>query len=144
MQGRRANIGKKIYTHDFEVLAKKERHAKTKIRLLGLGHLKEGKRFTEVGKILKVSWISVRNWLNRFKENGLAGLSEGKRSGRRSHLPKEKEAHFKRSIVELQDKRPGGRVIGKDIKKLLEKKYKANYDLDSVYKLLSRIGIVWI
>jgi len=144
MQGRRLSLGKKIKDYDFISLSKKERHARTKIRLIGLAHLQEGKRFSEVAKILKVSWISVRNWLNRFKEGGLEALSEGKRSGRRSHLPQEKETLFKKDIIELQNNREGGRVIGKDIQKLLKKKYKANYELDSVYRLLERIGMVWI
>ena len=41
--GRPLKLPKAIQEYDFSLLAKKEKHARTRIRLLGLDHLKKGK-----------------------------------------------------------------------------------------------------
>lgn len=129
---------------DFFGLAKNEPHPRVRIRLLALGHLQEGKSKTEIAEMFQVHLVSVRAWFVRFLENGIAGLNEGARSGRRKKLLSEKEEEFCKEIELLQQNKPGGRIRGQDIQLLLKEKFCAEYKLKSVYDVLERCNISWI
>jgi hypothetical protein len=59
-------LHKTIQEYDFSLLAKKEKHARTRIRLLGLDHLKKGKTARETAEFLCVHENSVKRWLKSF------------------------------------------------------------------------------
>jgi transposase len=75
--GRRLKLPKTINDHDFSLLAKREKHARTRIRLLGLEHLKNGKTARETAEVLCVHENSVKRWLKFFSDKGLEGLKGG-------------------------------------------------------------------
>lgn len=129
---------------DFFELARKEPHPRARIRLLALGHLQKGKEKMEVANMFQVSLTSLRKWLVRFMKNGILGLQEGKRCGRKKKLPLEKEEAFRLEVESLQDVREGGRIRGQDIQILLKEKFCADYALPSVYDVLERCGLSWI
>lgn len=130
--------------YDFEKLYKNERNPNTKERLLALQHLKEGKSKIEVGKILKRARRTIGEWYKRFLDSGLEGLVNQPRSGRNPNLAKKNEKVFLKELDKLQDERGGGRVVGEDIKQMLQEKFNADYHVNSVYRLLDRLDIVWI
>lgn len=134
----------KLEDYDFEDLYRKEQNPVTKVRLLGLQLLKEGKAKTEVGKVLKKHRHSVGFWLKRFLSEGLDGLIDKKRSGRNPILPREKEQEFLKGLDDLQSSGNGGRITAVDIQNLLKGKLKSEYSIDGVYDLLDRLNIVWI
>lgn len=144
MSIRKSKLPAALYEYDFASLARKTGHGKTKLRLLGMAHLQEGKSFAEIGRMLKVSWIAVSNWLARFKKHGLEGLKEQHRSGRKSHLAKDDEEAFKAAVERLQAERAGGRVRGYDLQQLLKQDFKTHYSVDGVYALLKRLRLSWI
>ncbi|MBF0187312.1 MAG: helix-turn-helix domain-containing protein, partial [Magnetococcales bacterium] len=74
--GRKLTLPPGIKETDFADLAKKEPHPRTRIRLLGMAHIRDGKGLEETAQILKVHWKSVQNWVNRFKHEGVEGLQE--------------------------------------------------------------------
>lgn len=129
---------------DFFQLATKEPHPRVRIRLLALGHLQAKKEKREVANMFQITLISLRNWLLRFLRNGVSGLQEGKRTGRKKKLPSEKEEEFRQQVEVLQDAREGGRIRGQDIQILLKEKFCADYALPSVYDVLERCGLSWI
>ncbi len=129
---------------DFFKLATKEPHPRVRIRLLALGHLRKGREKMEVANMFQVSLTSLRKWLLRFMKNGVLGLQEGKRHGRKKKLQPEKEEEFRREVEALQDVREGGRIRGQDIQILLKEKFCADYALPSVYDVLERCGLSWI
>lgn len=129
---------------DFFQLATKEPHPRVRIRLLALGHLQARKEKMEVANMFQVSLTSLRKWLLRFMKSGVPGLQEGKRSGRKKKLPREKEEEFRQQVEALQDTREGGRIRGQDIQILLKEKFCADYALPSVYDVLERCGLSWI
>jgi transposase len=129
---------------DFFQLATKEPHPRVRIRLLALGHLQKGKEKMEVANMFQVSLTSLRKWLLRFMKNGILGLREGKRCGRKKKLPLEKEEAFRLEVESLQDICEGGRIRGQDIQILLKEKFCADYALASVYDVLKRCGLSWI
>src|SRR5258708_23388045 len=55
-------------------------------RLHGVLLVAQGMTCPEVARLLGDAPRSVENWVHRFDEQGLAGLTEGERSGRPSRL----------------------------------------------------------
>ena len=141
---RKAKIPEGMEDIDFFGLAKKEPHPRVRLRLLALGHFKNGKKAKEIGEFLDVGQDALREWRNRFSEQGLAGLREGHRSGAQPRLKREDEASFVCALEELQRERSGGRVTWKEIQKLLQKQYHATYSQNGVYALLQRLKVVWV
>lgn len=129
---------------DFFALAKMERHARTRMRYLALGHVKEGKIKQDVATMFKIHTVTLRNWIVIFLNEGIQGLQEGKRTGRRKKLAKENEEEFRQQIEKLQEKREGGRIRGQDIQVLLKETFHADYKLPSVYDVLARCNVSWI
>lgn len=130
--------------YDFEKLYKNERNPNTKERFLALQHLKEGKSKVEVGKLLKRSRRTIGEWYKRFIEFGIKGLTNQPRDGRSPNLSKKDEQAFLKELDKLQSERDGGRVVGEDIKQMLQDKFNASYHVNSVYRLLKRFNMVWI
>ena len=54
----------------------------------------------EIGKMYRVSFKSVINWIHRFNKKGVDGLKNKPKSGRASRLTKEQKAEIKRIILE--------------------------------------------
>lgn len=86
---RKLILRKTIDEHDFTLLAKKEKNARTRIRLLGLNHLKNGKTARETTELLFVHENSVKRWLKSFSEHSLEGLKEKPGRGAKRKVPKE-------------------------------------------------------
>lgn len=142
--GRPLKLPKTIQEYDFSLLAKKEKHARTRIRLLGLDHLKKGKTARETAEFLCVHENSVKRWLKSFVDNGLEGLKEKIGRGAKRKIPKNQEEAFRSSILELQANRNGGRIRGSDVLKLMKEKLGIDCSLDTAYESLKRANFVWI
>ena len=77
-------------------LSKKEHHARTRIRFLGLCLIQKGKTYREVAASLDVFVSTVQDWVNKFREFGPEGLKEKKGTGRKPILPRDKEEELKK------------------------------------------------
>lgn len=142
--GRPLKLPKTIQEYDFSLLAKKEKHARTRIRLLGLDHLKKGKTARETAEFLCVHENSVKRWLKSFVDEGLEGLKEKIGRGAKRKIPKNQEEMFRSSILELQANLNGGRIRGSDVLQLMKEKLGINCSLDTAYESLKRANFVWI
>lgn len=129
---------------DFFALAKTEQHPRNRIRLLALGHVKNGKKKQAVANMFQVHPITLRQWLLWFFHGGIDALKEGQRSGRKKKLPKEQEAAFVQKVEQLQNTREGGRIRAVDIQALLKEQFSVDHALPSVYHVLERCGLSWI
>ena len=144
MRGRKRNISNKIYDHDFEDLLKKASHPREKIRYLAFCHIKEGKSTSAVAKIIKIDRHTIGNWIKKFNQEGIAGIKEKGGRGNKPKLKVSEEEAFRKAVLELQDSRPGGRIIGLDILNMIEEKFNIKCTLSSVYNALRRVELVWI
>ena len=144
MRGRKRNISESINSYDFKKLSKTARHPREKLRYLAFSHIQDGKSNIEIAKMLRVNRMAISNWISDFNREGINGLKEkGGRGAKRKIQISEEEA-FRQSVLELQDKRPGGRIKGLDILKLMEEKFGVRCTLKSVYNTLHRANLVWI
>jgi transposase len=142
--GRKAETLKKLAETDFFSLAKIEKHPRTRIRLLALGHVKQGKLRNEIAEMFCVTTQAIREWVNRFISNGLHGLQEGFRSGRRKKLQTSQEEEFRCQVEKLQQELKGGRIRASDIQVILREKFSVDYALPSIYHLLERTQMHWL
>jgi transposase len=144
MKGRKAKLPEALFEHDFANLAKKEPHARTRLRFLILSHLIDGKSITEVSNNFRVSRVAIHDWLRRLSFGGINGLREKAGRGPHFKLPLDQHEIFKQTVLELQHNRKGGRIRGKDILKLMKEKFNVDCSIDTVYRTLSRVDLVWI
>ena len=129
---------------DFSKLAKKEKKACVRVRILAMAQLKDNGSIGKTAKSLHVNRHSVGEWFRSFKERGIQGLYDLPRSGAKPKLPKEKEQEFVAEVLALQENKKGGRITGYDIQKMALKKFDANYAEDSIYGVLERLKMSWI
>jgi len=144
MRGKAPKLSNQIADYNFSQLAKKEPHARTRLRLLGLSHLQDGRTITETAQICKVARSTVHDWVNRFNSEGLEGLKERQGRGLKPKLPENQRQAFREAVLKLQDQRPGGRIKGKDVLKLMKEMLGIECSLDTVYRSLARADLVWI
>ncbi|MCX7101788.1 MAG: helix-turn-helix domain-containing protein [Methylobacter sp.] len=111
-----------MHDHDFHMLAKKELHARTRVRLLGMAHLQDGWDYQKIATALRVHEATVHGWMQRFKTSGLDGLIKSPRSSAKRKLDASQEPRFKQ----------------------LEQQLEVSCCLNSVYNLLARLDLVWI
>lgn len=129
---------------DFQHAARHAADNRECIRLLGLSFLQKGLSVAEAATLLNVSKDAVHDWLHRFKEGGLSAMKDQGGRGRKPVIPEESQEAFKSSVLQLQEKKKGGRIVGRDILTLLESDYHKQCDLRTVYKLLHRVNLSWI
>jgi transposase len=130
--------------YDFDKLSKSIGNFREKKRYLAFAHIKDGKNFTEVAKMMRVSLRTVMNWVRNFREKGIEALKDSFGGGAKPHVPHSDYEDFKQSVLELQKNRPGGRIRGKDIADLIRSKYGVSPSKSSVYETLKKAGLVWI
>lgn len=139
-----SDLVKKFDDFNFKKAYKKEKNRRMGTRLLALHHLCQGKMISEVVDIVLASEVSIRKWVKAFAEGGMDALLEEAGRGRQKKLPRNQEEKFIKEVKKLQEDRQGGRIVGKDIQKLLLDKFNIEYCLNSVYVLLDRVGFSWI
>ena len=144
MKGRKAKLPLKVFEHDFSQLAKREPHARTRHRFLGLAHLQDGATITEVAKICRASRSTIYDWLKRLELEGVDGLQEKEGRGSLPKLRLEQHEAFKQAVLELQSNRDGGRIRGIDVLQLMQEKFGVTCDISTVYRTLERVDLVWI
>jgi len=129
---------------DFKALARKQKSAQMKIRLLALAHFQEGQSRTQIAKFLKVSRTSVNKWVKTYLDQGLEGLQEKSRSGRPAWLTPEQQKQLAQYIENNAAKPTGGRLTGTDIHQYIKEKFDKEYHPDHIYTLLKKLGFSWI
>jgi len=144
MRGRKVKLPKELQDYNFAALARTESHARTRQRFLVLSHIKEGSTVTEVAKNFRISRSTIHTWLRRLEAEGIDGLQEKEGRGAKQKLSSDQHEAFKKAVLELQHNREGGRIRGEDVLKLMEEKFNVDCSIDTVYRTLSRVNLVWI
>lgn len=144
MRGRKAAQIEGIQRYDFDKLAKTEGNARERRRFVAFAHIREGKTFTETAIAVRVKLRTLMNWVKQFKTAGLEGLKDKPGRGAKPFLPVEHRAAFRQAVLELQEKRVGGRIRGSDVLELMKTKYGVDPSLRTAYDTLKRADLVWI
>lgn len=134
----------KLETTDFRFLARRERNAQKRIRLLALAHFSEGHNRSEIAHILKVSRTSVNKWVSDFLAQGLAGLEHKTSPGRPPVLSSAQSKQLSTFIEQQSLSETGGRLTANDINEYLLAHFGISYEQSSIYRVLKRLGLSWI
>jgi transposase len=126
---------------DLQRLAKRERDGRVRIRLQGIILGRQGRSSREIGEVLGVSSRSVRDWVKRYQQGGVAALQEQPGRGRRTRL-KEQDHEAFRARVDAGAQPDDGvcTLRGCNIKQILEQEFGVRYSVSGVYRLLHRLG----
>jgi transposase len=82
--------------HNFRKLANHTPDQEEKKRLLALSYLQEGKSIRQVACVVKVSTMSVYNWIKRFNEDAVGGLKEKVRRKIKPRIYRSKKEEFEK------------------------------------------------
>ena len=144
MRGRTAEPIEGIKQYDFDKLSKTQGNPRERKRYLAFAHISDGKSFTEAAAAIRIKLRTLMNWVQRFRKQGIDGLLDRPGRGSKPYLPSKDRAAFKQAVLELQQKRAGGRVRGADVLALMKEKYNVEPTLSTIYNTLKREDLVWI
>ena len=115
MRGRKAEAIKDLERYDFDKLSKTQGNSRERKRYLAFAHIRDGKTFTEAAAGIRIKLRTLMNWVKRFKNLGIDELADRAGRGAKPYLSPEDRAAFKQSVLELQQKKAGGRIRGSDV-----------------------------
>jgi len=122
-------------------LQRQERNAKQRDRYRAVLLALNGKTAPEIAAKLDRSRRFVQQWTYRYRDGGLGNLVEQSRSGAPTKLPRDDEAAFQLRIEAGPNGGDGVCTLrGKDLQRILQEEFGAQYTLDGVYDLLHRLG----
>ena len=122
--------------------AKRCRDAKAARRMLALALVLEGRSRAEAARAAGMDRQTLRDWVHRYNEEGLAGLRDRRRPGPRPRLTPEQEAELEAVVERGPDPDRDGVVRWRrvDLKALIETRFAVRLHERSVGKVLRRLG----
>jgi transposase len=113
-------------------------------RMLALALVLEGGSREEAARCAGMDRQTLCDWVHRYNEEGLAGLHDRHRSGRRPRLTPEQMAELKTVMERGPDPEQDGVVRWRraDLKALIKDRFEVKLHERSVGKLLHRLGFV--
>ena len=126
---------------DLQRLANQQRKGRVRVRFQGIVMARQGQTSAAIGKALGVASRTVRDWVKRYNEGGVASLQEQPRPGRPLRLEEADHVRFRERLDAGSQPRDGVCSLrGLDIQRILEEEFGVVYTLDGVYRLLRRLG----
>lgn len=134
--------------HDVDELKRLERQssaAKERLRLRCLILAREGWRAPQISQALGMSRRTVQRRVERYNEQGLAGLQDRPGRGRKERLPAQDLPRFLARVEAGPTDADGvSTFTGSYLQGVLEKEFGVVYHLNAVYELLHRHGYSWL
>lgn len=121
-------------------LYRSEQRAKPKVRLLAAVHRKAGRSMDEIAYLVSAPRNTVHGWLRRFAQRGLAAKDSIKQSGRPPALTLAQRKRLVRDLERGPPHNPSGLWTTKEIRKLLQRKYRVEFVHQHVWRLLVSLG----
>ena len=105
----------------------------------------EGSSREEAARHAGMDRQTLRDWVHRYNAEGLAGLRDRPRSGRRPRLTPEQEAELAAAVERGPDPDRDGVVRWRrvDLRALIEARFAVRLHERSVGKVLRRLGFTW-
>lgn len=125
-------------------LSKREKNPHKRMRLLAVSLFLQCHNRTQVANQLKVARSSVNLWVSSYLEQGLAGLEDKPRPGKKPSLSNEQKRRLARYIEFKAQSDEGGRLTGADIQQYISSEFNVEYHPNHIYKLLKSMGFCWI
>ncbi len=131
-------------TYNFVAMARKEKNPKNRLRLLAMGHIKEGKTLLQISEALKVHWKTIQSWLYKFRSFGINGLYVKTTRCKPNKLSKQAEDWVADFITMLSTGDTGGYITGKQLQVIVQNEFSIKCCLRTIYNVLHRLNFSWI
>ena len=126
---------------ELRTLARTAKDGRVRTRLLALALAKQGRTAVHAAELLGMSRRIVQKWVQRYNEDGLAGLSDRPGRGRTCKLSADQQRQLQKRIEAGPRKEDGVCALrGTDVQTILEREFGVLYHLNGVYALLHRLG----
>ena len=116
------------------------------LRLYAVYQVSLGQASRKLEELYNTSFKQILNWVHRFEQEGLEGLKDKAKSGRKPRLNKQHKEEIK---VLLQNKKPDefgyntSTWNGPILKDYIEKNYKISFKKAHIYNILSSLGFTY-
>ena len=138
---RQLTVHSHLTPDDLARMAKKEPNPRVRQRLLVIRLVTMGNTVPQAAKAVGLKQRQSRNWIHRFRAEGLEGLRDRPRPGQPVKLPRQKEQAFRERITKGASPKDLTRNLRvKDIQRILREEFGADYCLGGTYFLLHRLG----
>ncbi len=139
-------LRKDIELLDIYDRAKREQNGPTRVRILAIASLLEGKNREHAAKIAGMSVSNLHVWIRRFNEYGLEGLITKKKLGKKSTWTCECEQFLKGKALEGARFEAHKRVTYRleDFRAMIEEKFGICYGISTIWYKLEELDLSWI
>ena len=139
-------IRKDISIEDIYAQAKQEDNGEIRARLLGIAAVIEGKSRTYAAKFAGLTINNFRTWIQRYNEQGFAGLINKKQPGKQSTWTEDIEQYLKSKVIQGADFEVDNRVSYRleDLQDMLEKEFDMRYGISTIWYKLQDLNLSWI
>src|ERR1700674_3297609 len=112
-------------------------------RILAIAHVLDGMSRTDAARSCGMDRQTLRDWVHRYNAEGIAGLSDARRSGRPPALSPAQMQELKELVLAGPDLANEGVVRWRciDLRSVIEVRYEVVVHERTVGKLLRRMGL---
>lgn len=115
-------------------------------RLYAVYQVSLGKKPQDLEDVYNASFKSIINWVHRFNNEGLSGLTDKPIPGRKPRLNETEKESIKRVIVEDSPEKHGynsATWTGPMLINYIEKEYGISYKKAQIYKILEKMNLTY-
>ena len=100
-----------------------------------------GEQKLRIASLLGVAKSTVENWVYAYRDGGIDALWPGKAPGATPRLTPQEQEAFRQRVLDGPREEDGVCTLrGKDVLRILNDEFGAEYSLNGVYALLHRMG----
>jgi transposase len=135
-----------IISEDLRRAARYERDGRVCARMFAIANALDGMSREAAARQAGMDRQTLRDWVIRFNAEGVEGLRDRPRSGRRPHLAEGQQAALKAVVLAGPDRERDGIVTWRieDIRDLAERRYGARYSVSGMHRLLKSLDLSWM
>jgi transposase len=114
-------------------------------RMLALAHALEGIDRGQAARLAGMDRQTLRDWVIRFNAEGVEGLRDRPKSGRRSWLDEGQLASLRALVLRGPDPERDGVSTwrAKDLCRIVEQRFGVTYSENGMLRLLHDLGLSW-
>ena len=126
-------------------LARRESHGRVASRLLALAHALDGMDRGQAARLAGMDRQTLRDWVIRFNAEGVEGLRDRPKSGRRGWLDEGRLASLRALVLRGPDPERDGVSTwrAKDLCRIVEERFGVTYSENGMLRLLHDLDLSW-
>jgi transposase len=132
--------------HDLKRFARRSNDAKQVRRLMALIAILEGKERGEAAALVNVDIQTLRDWVIRYNAEGIEGLVDKKRTGRKKELNKAQRQKLAAIVLMKPDLEIDGIVRWRlcDLQGVVKEHFWKDLSENTISRYLKEAGLSWI